>query len=122
MKKEKDSNFSDTKISEEYSEYFTIEGLRKKFENCLEIWGLDFNLSQKIWDLYLEYELGNLKEFERKGQIDEINKMEFVIRSIFRRRISFPHIDLDIVWKEYKKWETHEEHLKKCEIKYKEVL
>jgi len=140
LKKEKSfSNFAENDLPVEYSqysEYLTIEGIRKKFENFLEIWGLDFNQSQKIWNLYLNFEFENLKNLEKnfveKNENENgeknfaenlsIKKTENLIRSIFRRRISFPHIDLDIIWKEYKLWEKNssEENLTKMEIKYKE--
>ncbi len=122
LKKEKDKNHPNYIIDGNYLEYLTVEGIRKKFENILEMWGLDFNLSQKIWDIYLDFEEENYISFINSGNDDEAFKTENIIRSIFRRRLSFPHIDLDIVWKDYAKWEKNEDHMEKIEAKYKEVF
>ena len=121
MKKEKESKYQDFEIEDQYKEYFTIAGIRKKFENILDMWGLDFNLSDKIWDLYLDFEKENYEYYNNTDQEEEMNKSLNIIRSIFRRRLSFPHIDLDIIWKEYKEWEKCEESLEKVELKYHEV-
>lgn len=121
LKKEKETKFPDLKLDPQYAEYLTITGIRKKFENILDIWGLDFNLSQKIWDIYLDFEIENYKNFKNSNYEAEILKTENTIRSIYRRRLSFPHIDLDIVFKEYIKWETDKENIKKLEIKYQQV-
>ena len=102
LKKERESKFPNFIVDEKYAEYFTIEGIRKKFENILDMWGLDFNLSQKVWDIYLDFEKENYNNFVNSGNEEEAFKTENLIRSIFRRRLSFPHIDLDIVWKDYK--------------------
>ena len=109
-------------VDEKYAEYFTIAGIRKKFENILDMWGLDFNLSQKIWEIYLDFEKENYNNFMLADNEEEAFKTENIIRSIFRRRLSFPHIDLDIVWKEYKLWEKNEENIEKIESKYQEVF
>jgi len=122
LKKEKESKNPDFLVNEKYAEYFSVEGIRKKFENILDTWGLDFNLSQKIWDIYLDFENENYISFINSGNEQEAYKTENIIRSIFRRRLSFPHIDLDIVWKDYKTWEKNEENIEKLEEKYKEVF
>lgn len=122
LKKERESKFPEFIVDEKYTEYFTIEGIRKKFENILDMWGLDFNLSQKVWDIYLDFEKENYNNFINSGNEEEAFKIENIIRSIFRRRLSFPHIDLDIVWKDYKNWEKNEENLEKVEQKYTEVI
>ena len=69
LKKEKEKYFSELEIPMEYSQYssyLTVEVIRNKFENFLEIWGLDFNLSQKIWNLYMNFESDNLKYLKEK--------------------------------------------------------
>ena len=92
------------RLEEKYN--FSYLNIRQAFEEILEVWGLDFNNSSKIWDLYLKFEVQNLKKFTN-NEI-EYTKTILLIRSIFRRRFSFPHVDLDIVWREYIKWETDE--------------
>jgi len=121
LKKEKESKYHDFVVEEKYQEYFTVEGIRKKFENILDVWGLDFNVSQKIWDIYLDFEKENYKYFIFNENEENGFKTENIIRSIFRRRLSFPHIDLDIVWKDYIIWEKNEEHIEKIKAKYLEV-
>jgi hypothetical protein len=74
-----------------------------------------------LWDLYLSFENSNLEKFKREKDDHNINQTINLIRSIYRRRLSFPHIDLDIVWREYKKWETSIDELQKVEIKFYEV-
>jgi hypothetical protein len=99
----------------------TTENIRKEFEEALELWGLDFNLSHKIWDLYLNFEKSNYEKFSKAK--DESNSKDsiYLIRGIYRRRLSFPHMDLDIMWSEYKKWEKDEEEKQKVQKKYEEV-
>lgn len=106
------------KIEEKYQ--FNFQTVRHAFEEILEIWGLDFNKSSKIWDLYMKFETRNFKRFNGTNDV-EASKTFNLIRSIFRRRLSFPHVDLDIVWQEYSKWESEEEEKIKIEKKYKEV-
>jgi hypothetical protein len=128
LKREKEKYFPELEIPIEYSQYssyLTVEVIRNKFETYLEIWGLDFNLSQKIWNLYIHFESENLKVLKEinskeKNFEENLKKSENLIRSIFRRRISFPHIDLDIIWKEYINWEKNTENIIKMEIKYKD--
>jgi hypothetical protein len=108
------------KLEDQYE--FTYNNLRVIFEEILEIWGLDFNHSSKIWELYLKFENINLKKFfEAKNEI-EYNKTIVLIRSIYRRRLSFPHVDLDLVWNEYLKFELNEEEKKKEEELYLKVF
>jgi len=100
----------------------TLDNIRRKFESFLEFWGLDFNFSSGIWDIYFIFELNNLNTFYKNKDENNYNVCKSLIRSIFRRRLTFPHIDLDIVWKEYQKWEDENDHLNKVEIKYNEVI
>lgn len=116
----KEAELRHLNIKEKYLE-LSLENIRNKFENFLEMWGLDFNLSTGFWDLYLTFETANLAKFQKEKDEANINQTLNLIRSIYRRRLSFPHIDLDIVWGEYKKWEKNQEELDKVEIKYKEV-
>lgn len=98
---------------------FSYLNIRQSFEDILDIWGLDFNNSSSIWDLYLKFENRNLKRMSNNEL--ESTKILLLIRSIYRRRLTFPHVDLDIVWSEYSKWETDDEEKIKVENKYKEV-
>ena len=75
------------------------EGIRLVFESILEIWGNDFSSGFKIWDLYLDFE----NKYAAKNSSEENKKN---IRNIYKRRLSFPHIDNDIIFSEYKKWEV----------------
>ena len=109
------------KIDQENYSYLTIENIRKSFEDFLEIWGLDFNLSGKLWDLYLEFENNNQEFFKRIKDEASYAVSSNIIRSIYRRRLSFAHIELDIVWSEYKNWEKNESELQKVHNKYREV-
>jgi hypothetical protein len=106
--------------TETYPE-LTISSIRKKFEDFLEIWGLDFNNSSKLWDNYCEFEINNLNFFSKIQDEENYNQTKNIIRSIFRRRLSFPHIDLDIVWNEYKTWENEEDQIERVKAKYEEV-
>jgi hypothetical protein len=99
----------------------TISSIRKRFEDFLEIWGLDFNVSSKLWDIYCEFEINNLNFFSKIQDEENYNQTKNIIRSIFRRRLSFPHIDLDIVWNEYKNWEDEEDQIERVKAKYEEV-
>jgi hypothetical protein len=119
LKKHFESKYSEDNI-DSYPE-LTIENIRRRFEQFLEIWGLDFNSSSGLWDLYLAFENSNLEKFKREHDQSSISQSINLIRSIYRRRISFPHIDLDIIWREYKKWETNPEEIEKVEIKFHEV-
>jgi hypothetical protein len=94
------------KMEEKYD--FTYLNVRHTFEEILEIWGLDLNNSSKIWDLFLTFESLNYKKISTINEA-EATKVLLLIRSIFRRRLSFPHVDLDIVWQEYTKWESDED-------------
>jgi hypothetical protein len=109
------------KINQENYVYLTTENIRKTFEEFLETWGLDFNLSGKLWDLYLDFENSNLDYFKKINDESRITQTINIIRSIYRRRMSFTHIDLDIVWGEYKNWEKNESELQKVQNKYTEV-
>jgi len=75
-----------------------------------------------LWDLYISFEKKNIIHFSNLE--DEINYCQAsnLLRSLYRRRLSFPRIDLDIVWKEYSKWEETDEELKKTQDKYKQVM
>lgn len=106
--------------NEKYSELST-ESIRKYFEEFLEFWGLDFNLGSKLWDLYINFEKENLDFSKKNNDTQNIYSSLQIIRSIYRRRLSFPHMDLDIIWNEYKKWEVNQDDLKKVEEKYLEV-
>jgi hypothetical protein len=99
----------------------TIENITHLFEEFLETWGLDFNSSCKLWDLYLEFENYVLEKFRKLKDDVNYNHTLNTIRSIYRRRLSFPHIDLDIIWNEYKKFEKNQDEIKKLEIKYDQV-
>jgi hypothetical protein len=101
-----------------HSEEYSIENIRKYFDEFLKIWSMDFNNSTGLYDLYMSFELANLAE----ASADQISYMTKHIRSIYKRRLSYPHIDLDIIWNEYKKWETDQNELAVIEIKYKEVF
>lgn len=107
------------KLEDKYN--FCYLNIRQEFEELLELWGLDFNNSSKLWDLYLDFEKSLLKKFHSLNNEIESSKSLLLIRSIYRRRLSFPHVDLDIVWNEYIKWENDEEEKLKVEKKYKEV-
>jgi len=109
------------KIDQQNYSYLTIENIRKSFEDLLEVWGLDFNLSGKLWDLYLEFENSNQEYFQRIKDDASSAVTTNIIRSIYRRRLSFAHIELDIVWSEYKNWEKNESELQKVQNKYREV-
>jgi hypothetical protein len=113
------SEIESKKLEEKYS--FSYVNIRQVFEELLELWGLDFNNSSKLWDLYLNFEKSLLKKFSASYNEIESSKSVQLIRSIYRRRLSFPHVDLDIVWNEYSKWETDEDEKKKVEKKYKDV-
>ncbi len=107
------------KLEEQFN--FTYKNLRATFEEILEIWGLDFNNSSKIWELYLKFENQNLKKFLiEKNEVEYSNTIS-LIRSIYRRRLSFPHVDLDLVWNEYLKFELNDEEKKKEEKLYLKV-
>ena len=106
-------------LEEKYNFSFLI--VRQVFEEILEIWGLDLNNSSKIWDLYLNFEINNSKKFSSSNNDIEVSKTILLIRSIYRRRLSFPHVDMDIVWIEYNKWETDDEERVKVKKKYNEV-
>jgi len=97
-----------------------IKSIRSTFEEFLDVWGLDFNNS-KLWDLYIDFEKGNIAHFAKNS--DEINYCQTsnLLRSLYRRRLSFPRLDLDLVWKEYSKWEEDNSELKKTQEKYKQV-
>ncbi len=117
----KEIEFRHLKINQENYSSLTIENIRKLFEEFLELWGLDFTQSGKLWDMYLNFENSNMECFKKiKDQVN-VNHSINIIRSIFRRRLSFPHIDLDIVWGEYVNWEKNESELEKVQIKYNEV-
>ena len=108
------------KLEEQFN--FTHKNLRATFEEILEIWGLDFNNSSKIWELYLKFENQNLKKFlEEKNEVEYANTIS-LIRRIYRRRLSFPHVDLDLVWNEYLKFELNDEEKRKEEKLYLKVL
>jgi hypothetical protein len=107
-------------LEEKYN--FSYVNVRQIFEELLELWGLDFNNSSKLWDLYLNFENTLSKKFSSSSNETEAFKSSQIIRSIYRRRLSFPHVDLDIVWNEYSKWEIDEEEKSKVEKKYKDVI
>jgi hypothetical protein len=109
------------KISEENYPELILEKIRNRFEEYLEIWGLDFNMSSELWDLYLSFEAGNLEKFKKEGDEKNILNCNNIIRSIYRRRLSFPHIEIDITWKEYKRWEILQDEIINIEKKYREV-
>jgi hypothetical protein len=100
----------------------TVENIRLKFEEFLEFWGLDFNLSSRLWDLYLNFEKINLEKFKEAQDEQNYQQTINLVRSIYRRRLSFPHIDGDIIWNEYKKWEKEQSELNKVQSKYIEVI
>jgi hypothetical protein len=79
----------------------TRERIRKYFEEYLTFWGLDVNNSGQLFDLYIDFEKANLERFKRDNDEANITDTTHRIRSIYRRRLSFPHVDLDIVWSEY---------------------
>ena len=98
------------KLEEQYN--FTYMNIRAVFEEILEVWGLDFNNSSQIYELYLKFENQNLKKFIISENKIEYDKTIDLIRCIYRRRLSFPHIDLDLVWNEYLKYELNEDEIK----------
>jgi hypothetical protein len=100
----------------------TEENIKKYFETFLEFWALDFNNSSKLWDLYLNFEKKNFENYKSSNDQENIIKTTYHIRSIYRRRLSFPHIDLDIIWNEYISWESVQEERKKVEEKYRKVI
>ena len=118
----KEIEFRHININQETYNSLTTENIRKLFEEFLEVWGLDFTQSGRLWDLYLNFEFANLDCFKKIKDEVNINQSLNIIRSIFRRRLSFAHIDLDIVWGEYSNWEKNESELKKVQTKYYEVL
>ncbi len=99
----------------------TLSNIRKRFEEFLEFWGLDFNRSSKLWDIYCEFEIENLKLFSKIQDEVNFNQTKNIIRGIYRRRLSFPHLDLDIVWNEYQAWEEEGEQIERVKVKYEEV-
>lgn len=123
LRKEIDSKNNQLIENYDYDKFheLSIENIRKRFEQYLEIWGLDFNLSTGLWDLYISFENTNLEKFKKEKDEQNVNLTINLIRSIYRRRLSFPHIDLDIVWREYKNLETSIDELQKVEIKFHEV-
>ena len=120
IKLRKEATNKNIQINEDKYPLLTIESIRRRLEQYLEIWGLDFS-QPCLWDIYLSFELSNLDKYKKENDETNINHTINLIRSIFRRRLSFPHIDLDIVWSEYKKWEKDTEELNKVEFKYHEV-
>jgi hypothetical protein len=102
-----------------YSE-ITLESIRKYFEEFITFWGLDLNQSAKLYDLYINFEKHNLEKFKHNNDEIGVQNTTYLIRSIYRRRLSFPHVDLDLIWSEYKKWETIEDELEKVKIKYED--
>jgi hypothetical protein len=102
-----------------YSDEYSLETIRRYFDEFLKIWGLDFNYSTSLYDLYMTFEKNNLAQ---ATDVSAKNLLIKNIRSIYKRRLSHPHIDLDIIWSEYKKWETDENEKVNIENKYKEVI
>ena len=64
----------------------------------------------------------NLEKFKEAQDEQNYQQTINLIRSIYRRRLSFPHIDGDIIWNEYKKWEKEQNELSKVQSKYIEVI
>jgi hypothetical protein len=99
-----------------------LDTIRNYFEQFLSFWGLDFSLSIKLYDLYLDFEKSNLEKFKRNNDEININYTNALIRNVYRKRLSSPHIDHDVVWKEYNKWEANKNELENNRVCYEESI
>lgn len=79
---EKISGFN--KITDEY--------IRSQFKEIIRIWGLDIDLSSKVYDMYID--------FESKSNCSQID-----MRAIWRGRLGIPQPTIDCIWEEYIKWD-----------------
>lgn len=98
-----------------------VNQIRGYFEDFLVFWGLDFSNSYKLWDLYLKFEIENFNYFDSVLEKEAKTSNEN-IRKIYHRRLDYPHVENDLVWKEYQEWEKNKDLVKTYEIIKKKVI
>jgi len=120
--------FNYFEIAKEYGEYILNlyadpenEGsigqneVKKVFDKILRVWLLDFSHSTEIWQLYLQFENDLLNNVKSE---DEKSKLIKNIRGLYRQKLTFPTIDLDLIWEEYQTWEQDENEKQEIEKRY----
>jgi hypothetical protein len=107
--------------ADEYEEIH-LENIRKYFEDFLTLWGFDFSRSAKLYDLYTEFEKNNLKKFIAINDELNIQSTTNLIRRAYQTRLSYPHIDHDLVWPEYCQWETNKAEIDNISNSYENSI
>eukprot|EP01022_Parablepharisma_sp_SALTPOND_P012011 TRINITY_DN1532_c0_g1_i1.p1 TRINITY_DN1532_c0_g1~~TRINITY_DN1532_c0_g1_i1.p1 ORF type:complete len:483 (-),score=77.35 TRINITY_DN1532_c0_g1_i1:1530-2978(-) len=93
----------------------SLNEVKKVFDKILRVWLLDFSHSTEIWQMYLEIELNAYDSAESE---EEKAQKERVIRGLYRQKLSFPTIDLDLIWDDYQTWEKDETRIEEMKQKY----
>ena len=90
---------------EDYKEV-SQKSIEDYFTKFIRIVGIDVKSSSKIYDLYLNFEIAN-------------NANSKFIFDIWKERLTYPQIIIDIIYKDYLKWEDDKMRIKQIEQIYK---
>ena len=82
---------------DEYPE-ISLQSIEKYFKKFISLCGIDVKNSSKIYDLYLKFEIS-------------MNKPKEEIFNIWKERFTAPQIIIDILYKEYQKWEENQSRI-----------
>ena len=95
--------------------------VKKVFDKVLRVWLLDFSHSTEIWQMYLQFELDAYSAAAEASNEEVKASKERSIRALYRQKLCFPTIDLDLVWEEYQTWEKEQSKIGEMKQKYEKA-